>query len=90
MFAYADPRVSPLWLPKHDLKKNDTNRRANMDRGMLTRPQLETKNQGQLRNAESEKIALFQGKKRDFSIPLGRRGPLCWLVYDESPLTRVV
>lgn len=64
MFVYADPWVSPLWLPKHDLKKNDTNRRANMDRGMLTRPQLETKNQGQLRNAESEKLVFFSGKKK--------------------------
>jgi hypothetical protein len=29
--------VSPTWLPKHDLKKEDTNRHANMDGESLRR-----------------------------------------------------
>lgn len=47
--------VSPTWLPKHDLNKDNISRHANMDRGPHKRPQPQAKNYRQPRKLDSER-----------------------------------
>lgn len=63
----ATPMQSPIWLPKHELSK-DNNRHAQVDRGMPTRPQSYTKNYRQPRNADRWRNNLPQQRAHQLVI----------------------
>lgn len=59
--------VSPVWLPKQDMKKDDPNRHANMIRE-LAGPHPSTKSYQQLMSAENERNFFPRGGDTDTSL----------------------
>lgn len=49
-------KVSPTWLPKRDLNKNDTNGHVKVDARKSTSPQPYTKDYRQLRDTERKRV----------------------------------
>lgn len=64
MMSEATYRVSPTWLPRHELKK-DTSRCARVDGGKAKGPQPYTKNYRQIRDVSAE---TSQGREHQLAI----------------------
>lgn len=57
------------WLLKHELNHKDNNRHAKVDKEKPIRPQPDTKNDKQLRNAESRRNILPQERILQLAFP---------------------